>query len=151
MKVERQIEICCAHRLFDYNGKCENLHGHNYIVTLSLENYEPFKGDRNGGMFIDFAILKEFLKAVDEAWDHKTMLYHLDPLADYLIKAGMKVVLCKHNPTAENMVYMIAEMLHRKGIFLLKSNQVGAFTISVEETRNNTASQTFYPHDFKED
>ena len=55
-----------AHRLEDYNGKCEQLHGHNFIVEAL------FSGERlsGSGMVIDFKILKGHLKDILNNLDH---------------------------------------------------------------------------------
>ena len=56
-----------AHRLEDYHGKCEELHGHNFLVEALFEGENLNKG----GMAIDFKILKDYLKGVLESVDHK--------------------------------------------------------------------------------
>jgi 6-pyruvoyltetrahydropterin/6-carboxytetrahydropterin synthase len=55
-----------AHRLEDYHGKCEELHGHNFVVEAL------FDGEKLGtsGMVIDFKILKKYLKDVLKSLDH---------------------------------------------------------------------------------
>jgi len=55
-----------AHKLEDYHGRCEELHGHNFIVEAI------FNGERVGtnGMVIDFQILKSHLKEVLTRLDH---------------------------------------------------------------------------------
>jgi 6-pyruvoyltetrahydropterin/6-carboxytetrahydropterin synthase len=56
-----------AHKLDDYHGKCEELHGHNFTVEAFFEGEKPEKS----GMVIDFKILKECLKEVLTGLDHK--------------------------------------------------------------------------------
>jgi len=56
-----------AHRLEDYHGKCEELHGHNFTVEAFFTGEEPEKS----GMVIDFKILKGCLKKVIADLDHK--------------------------------------------------------------------------------
>lgn len=56
-----------AHRLEDYHGKCEELHGHNFQVEALFKGQRPDQG----GMVIDFKILKDHLRGVLEALDHK--------------------------------------------------------------------------------
>jgi len=56
-----------AHRLEDYNGKCEELHGHNFSVEASFAGETPGKD----GMLIDFKVLKAYLKNVLDTLDHK--------------------------------------------------------------------------------
>jgi len=55
-----------AHRLEDYHGKCEELHGHNFMVEAL------FDGEQLGmsGMVIDFKILKNYLKDILKNLDH---------------------------------------------------------------------------------
>jgi 6-pyruvoyltetrahydropterin/6-carboxytetrahydropterin synthase len=55
-----------AHRLEDYHGKCEELHGHNFAVEAIFEGEKLNKG----GMAVDFKILKDHLKGVLENLDH---------------------------------------------------------------------------------
>lgn len=56
-----------AHKLDRYHGKCEDLHGHNFMVEAFFKGHDL---DREG-MVIDFALLKGYLHGVLEALDHK--------------------------------------------------------------------------------
>ena len=79
-----------AHYLPGYNGKCQNLHGHTYILEVGIYG----KIDEKTGMVIDFGELKNIVKEniIDEL-DHK--------LINDIISM----------PTAENMVVWIHEKL----------------------------------------
>jgi 6-pyruvoyltetrahydropterin/6-carboxytetrahydropterin synthase len=59
--------FAAAHRLEEYHGKCENLHGHNFGVDA----YFSGSGLNSEGMVMDFKILKGFLKQVLDTLDHK--------------------------------------------------------------------------------
>ncbi len=74
-----------GHYLRDYHGKCENPHGHNYrvLVTLAGKELEP------NGLLLDFKILKNVLKPVVEYLDHH-MINELEPFTTV-------------NPSAENL------------------------------------------------
>jgi 6-pyruvoyltetrahydropterin/6-carboxytetrahydropterin synthase len=56
-----------AHRLENYGGKCEELHGHNFLIEVF------FEGERldECGMLVDFKVLKGYLKNVLDKLDHK--------------------------------------------------------------------------------
>ncbi len=56
-----------AHRLEQYHGKCEALHGH----TFGVDAYFSGSDLNSEGMVIDFAILKGHLKRVLDTLDHK--------------------------------------------------------------------------------
>ena len=65
-EVRVEKTIACAHRLFDYNGPCENLHGHNYRVEVAYVGTEL---DRFG-MLADFTDIKKVFHAVLDTLDH---------------------------------------------------------------------------------
>jgi len=59
--------FAAAHLLRNYNGKCENLHGHNYKVQVAVEGPQL---DANG-LLLDFVELKKRLRAASEYLDHQ--------------------------------------------------------------------------------
>lgn len=84
-------EFNAAHRLRDYCGKCESLHGHNWAVDLSVGSKKLNKV----GMVVDFTKLKSDLNAFLEQLDHK----FLNEI-EYFKKI---------NPTSENIARYIYE------------------------------------------
>ena len=89
--VSKRMEIAGAHRLnLDYESKCRNLHGHNWIVTVHCKAKEL---NRNG-MVEDFTLIK---KEIHDKLDHQ-----------YLNKVPE---LRGINPTAENIAKWICEQI----------------------------------------
>lgn len=68
-EVRVEADFSAAHFLRDYNGKCENLHGHNYKV------YAHVKGEKlnEGGMLLDFTKIKGTLRSVCKKLDHTNL------------------------------------------------------------------------------
>ena len=68
-EVRVTADFAAAHFLRDYNGKCENLHGHNYKV------YAHVRGEllNEGGMLLDFTNLKGALRNVIGQLDHTNL------------------------------------------------------------------------------
>lgn len=68
-EVRVTADFAAAHFLRDYNGKCENLHGHNYKV------YAHVRGEKlnKGGMLMDFSALKKALREVCKNLDHTNL------------------------------------------------------------------------------
>lgn len=60
-------EFSAAHRLENYGGKCENLHGHNYTVEAEVEGRAT---DPATGLLLDFKDLRGHLRAVLAGLDH---------------------------------------------------------------------------------
>jgi 6-pyruvoyltetrahydropterin/6-carboxytetrahydropterin synthase len=74
-----------GHYLRNYHGKCENPHGHNYRVLVTLAGAELDEA----GLLLDFKILKTLLRPVVEYLDHR-MINELPPFTEL-------------NPSAENL------------------------------------------------
>jgi len=77
--------FAAGHYLRKYKGKCENPHGHNYKVRVTLAGPELDKA----GLLVDFKDLKDVMKHVIDRLDHQ-MINDLEPF---------KVL----NPSAENL------------------------------------------------
>ncbi len=88
-EVETISSFSAAHRLMDYKGKCEHLHGHNYRVEVICRAEAP----RSGGMVIDFGDLKKAVWIVLEKLDH-AYLNDIEPFT-------------KIDPSAENLAFYI--------------------------------------------
>ena len=74
-----------GHYLRNYHGKCENPHGHNYRVLVTLAGAELDET----GLLLDFKLLKNLLKPVVDYLDHQ-MINDLAPFTEL-------------NPSAENL------------------------------------------------
>ena len=91
-----EAHFSSGHYLREYYGKCENPHGHNYrvLVTLAGETLE------SNGLLLDFKVLKDILKPVVAYLDHQ-MINDLEPFTTV-------------NPSAENLArYFFEKTKHR--------------------------------------
>ncbi|MCE5255348.1 MAG: 6-carboxytetrahydropterin synthase QueD [Spirochaetaceae bacterium] len=61
-----EADFAAAHQLVHYHGKCERLHGHNYRVRVWVQGEKLDQG----GMLVDFGILKQALAGVLSKLDH---------------------------------------------------------------------------------
>jgi 6-pyruvoyltetrahydropterin/6-carboxytetrahydropterin synthase len=66
-EIEIISSFSAAHRLRNYNGKCEQLHGHNYRIHVTARAAAP----GSGGMVLDFGDLKAATNRVLDDLDHK--------------------------------------------------------------------------------
>lgn len=92
-EVRVEKTIAAAHRLFDYNGPCEKMHGHNYRVEVAYTGTEL---DRFG-MLVDFTEVKKAFHSVLDELDH-TYLNDLPAFRDL-------------SPSAENIAAYIFHSL----------------------------------------
>ena len=86
--ISKRMEIAGAHNLkLNYESKCQNLHGRNWVVTVYCKSKEL---DENG-MIIDFKHIKN---AIMDKLDHQ----YINDVVDF-------------NPTAENMSRWICDQI----------------------------------------
>lgn len=86
--VSKRMEVAGAHNLkLNYPSKCTNMHGHNWIITVTCQSEEL---DENG-MVMDFKHIKDI---VSDKLDHQ----YINEIVDF-------------NPTAENMAKWICDQI----------------------------------------
>ncbi len=87
--VTKRMEVSGAHFLtLDYESKCRSLHGHNWIITVTVQSESL---DKNG-MVVDFTKIKEVVNRFDHACVND-VLKDLNPTAENMAKW-----ICDHIP-----------------------------------------------------
>ncbi len=84
-EVSVEDTFAAGHALRGYRGKCENPHGHNYKVQVTLHG----ESLDNIGLLFDFKDLKIAMNDIIDRLDHK-FINDIEPFTDL-------------NPSAENM------------------------------------------------
>ncbi len=95
-EVTVEAHFSSGHYLREYYGKCENPHGHNYRVLVTLEGAEL----EPNGLLLDFKVLKDILKPVINYLDHQ-MINDLHPFTTV-------------NPSAENLAKYFFDQTNQK-------------------------------------
>ncbi|WP_298269463.1 6-carboxytetrahydropterin synthase QueD [Geobacter sp.] len=112
--------FAAAHCLINYQGDCENLHGHNWKVEVEVTARELDKA----GLGIDFKVLKQETNSLLRTLDHK-YLNELEPFRDI-------------SPSSENISrYLFGELSRR-----LNDGNVKVGSVTVWESDN--AAATYY-------
>lgn len=111
-RVSKSVSFCYGHRLLNYNGKCQHLHGHNARAVITLER--DSLDER--GMVEDFSEVKRLVWGwLDSEIDHTLLLHKDDPILPVLQASGERVMVTDENPTAEVLARMIYEYVAAKG------------------------------------
>ena len=107
IRVTKEFNFDMAHALEGYNGKCKNIHGHSYHLSVTVKG-KPVK-DHNSpmdGMVIDFTDLKKIVKTnILDRFDHALVL-RKDSQYKSLLGGSIndKIVLVPYQPTCENLL-----------------------------------------------
>lgn len=125
----RYHDFSCGHRVVGHEGKCINLHGHNYRVTFHCE--APNLDDL--GRVIDFSVIKQKLCMwVEDNWDHRMLLWEDDPWLEQLSAIDPTVTAVPFNPTAEEMANHLLQVVGPKQ---LSGSGVTLIKVDLMETR----------------
>lgn len=110
--VMKEVHFCYGHRLINYEGKCQYLHGHNAKVQIEMAD----KNCDERGILVDFGdIARVFNKWLDENLDHKMLLCKEDPLVGDLKILNQPVYVMEENPTAESIAKLIYQTARKQG------------------------------------
>ena len=115
-----KTSFAAAHNLINYQGDCENLHGHNWRVEVTVAAREL----DYAGLGIDFKILKQQANQILDRLDHK-YLNDLEPFK-------------QNSPSSENISRYLFDSLSDE----LNSDNVTVERVNVWESDNACASYT---------
>jgi 6-pyruvoyltetrahydropterin/6-carboxytetrahydropterin synthase len=115
IRVTKEFRFEMAHALWNYDGPCRNVHGHSYILYVTLAG-QPMDnpGEPRNGMVIDFGDLKKIVKeSVVDRFDHSLMVSGFAPAETVEVykKHFGNVIVSAYQPTCENIVADIAAII----------------------------------------
>jgi 6-pyruvoyltetrahydropterin/6-carboxytetrahydropterin synthase len=119
IRITKEFSFETGHALYGYDGKCKNVHGHSYKLSVTVIGV-PITDRTNVkfGMVIDFSDLKKIVKEeIVDHFDHATVFNETTPhieLAHELKNRGHHVILVDYQPTSENMVIDFAEKIKNR-------------------------------------
>uniref|UniRef100_UPI000666AF60 6-carboxytetrahydropterin synthase n=2 Tax=Burkholderia cepacia complex TaxID=87882 RepID=UPI000666AF60 len=72
MLITRKLEFDAGHRIPDHRSQCRNLHGHRYVLEITLRgDLVDTEGAPDRGMVMDFADVKALaMEHLVSKWDH---------------------------------------------------------------------------------
>lgn len=116
IRITKQFDFETGHALYGYDGKCKNVHGHSYKLSVTVIG-KPIEDSSNVklGMVIDFGDLKKIvITEIVDKFDHATVFNKNTPhieLAAELEKRGHSVILVDYQPTSEMMLIDFAQKI----------------------------------------
>ena len=75
IRITKEFRFEMAHLLWNYDGLCKNIHGHSYILNVTVIGEPASNNCRNAGMVIDFAELKKIVnEEIINQFDHSLII-----------------------------------------------------------------------------
>ena len=139
IRITKQFNFETGHALYGYDGKCRNVHGHSYKLSVTVIG-SPITDTAHVklGMVIDFGDLKKIVKEeIVSKFDHATVFNKNTPhvqLAKELTDRGHNVILADYQPTSENMVIDFAAKITSR-----LPNNIKLFSLKLQETETSFA------------
>ena len=134
IRITKQFSFETGHALYGYDGKCRNVHGHSYKLSVTVIG-TPINDNNHVkyGMVIDFGDLKKIVKEdIVDVFDHATVFNKNTPhveLAKELQNRDHNVLLVDYQPTSEMMVIDFAEKIKKR-----LPNNIQLHSLKLQET-----------------
>lgn len=144
IRITKQFRFEAAHALWGYDGACKNIHGHSYILFVTLIG-QPIQDSQNPkyGMVMDFSILKDIVnELIVDPFDHALLVKAGTPHEELANQAHMfgKIISLPYQPTCENMVIDFASKITSR-----MPQNIKLFSLRLHETA--TAYAEWYASD----
>ena len=108
MQITKTFTFNAWHRLLNYDGVCSNVHGHNYLVevTLSWELNDQW-------IIFDFKELKPIKTRIDSHRDHAFIYESWDPIGEIITSQWLKTYTLTTPPSTENLCLELISQLEK--------------------------------------
>ncbi len=144
IRITKQFSFETGHALYGYDGKCKNVHGHSYKLSVTVFG-KPISDTNNVkyGMVIDFSDLKKIVKEeIVNVFDHATVFNKNTPhveLAKELADRGHNVLLVDYQPTSEMMVIDFSKKIKKR-----LPPHISLYSLKLQETDTSFAEWFAY-------
>lgn len=107
LTITRKLEFDAGHRIPDHKSQCRNLHGHRYVLQITLSGEAVRReGQSDNGMIMDFSDVKSLAKEhLVDLWDHAFLVHENDVAVKRFLDSmpDHKTVVLRRVPTVENL------------------------------------------------
>lgn len=138
IRLTKEFRFEMAHALWNYDGLCKNIHGHSYILQVTIIG-EPCKDEDSPkyGMVMDFGDLKKIVKEeIVEKMDHSIVLSDRADVDKFSHIAQMadRLHVVPYQPTCENLLLDFVQRIKAR-----LPRHIQLFSLKLHETGNSFA------------
>lgn len=138
VRLTKEFHFEMAHALWNYDGLCKNIHGHSYILFVTVIG-EPIKDvdSHKLGMVMDFGDLKKIVsEEIVDQLDHSVVLSKATPNIEELKEQQIfeRFFVTDYQPTCENMIVDFAGRIQER-----LPDEVALHSLKLHETATSFA------------
>jgi len=138
IRLTKEFRFEAAHALLGYDGLCKNIHGHSYILRVTVKG-RPLEDDKSPkyGMVMDFSDLKKIVnEQIVNRFDHSIILNKKVPHTSFKNVEDMfeRIHLLDYQPTCENMLVDFVERIKQQ-----IPAEIELFSVQLYETATSFA------------
>ncbi len=115
LTITRKLEFDAGHRIPDHRSQCRNLHGHRYVLEITLRgDVVETEGASDRGMVMDFADVKSLaMDHLVSRWDHAFLVFEGDTRVREFLESmsDHKTIVLDRIPTVENLAAIAFDIL----------------------------------------
>ena len=143
IRLTKEFNFEMAHALWKYDGLCKNIHGHSYILEVTIIG-EPISDENNPklGMVMDFGELKSIInKEIINKLDHCLVINSKTPKTQIsnLSEITERLIIVDYQPTCENLLIDFAQRLKRYFSDTIKLHSLKLRETDRKSTRLNSS------------
>jgi 6-pyruvoyltetrahydropterin/6-carboxytetrahydropterin synthase len=151
MKITKKIDFEMAHIVRNaWSHRCSHsIHGHSYTAEITLESSQF----DDGGMVLDFGLVKKFIHPFIDSFDHATMLWSEDDkeIIDLFTTKFERVIVSPFTSSCEQQAryfyWIIKDILTINRDNLPRNNKgylsnVSVYSVKIHETKSGSALYT---------
>ncbi|MFZ5554500.1 MAG: 6-pyruvoyl trahydropterin synthase family protein [Bacteroidota bacterium] len=116
IRISKEFTFEMAHALEGHDGKCANIHGHSYVLTVTVTG-QPISDPNSPklGMVIDYVDLKKIVKEeIVDSHDHAVLLKDTHAIGIEEKYKLLKLIRTTYQPTCENMIADFAQKIIKR-------------------------------------
>ena len=138
IRVTKKFSFEMAHALWNYDGPCRNIHGHSYVLSVTLigEPINDINHPKNG-MVVDFGDIKKWVRqSIVDDFDHSLLISGEADTENVSASLQMfnRLKIMNFQPTCENLLIYIAEVIRKQ----LPEN-IHLYSLKLKETATSFA------------
>jgi 6-pyruvoyltetrahydropterin/6-carboxytetrahydropterin synthase len=137
IRITKKFSFEMSHILWNYDGLCKNIHGHSYILYVTVLGEPCIDKSSNDGMVIDFKYLKKIVnEEIIDILDHSIVINSQMPLSQIaeLNKITSRCIVVNYQPTCENLLIDFATKIKQR-----LPEKVTLYSLKLNETSDSYA------------